>query len=201
MPPVGFHGERAVSQCHQAAGEITPFRDLFAVLFFVSVGMLLDPSAMVADWPALLALLVVATVGKAAIGAGLGRAFGMPLRSALLLGAVVAQVGEFSFLLAEQALHLGLLDARGYNLVLGTAVVSIVLTPILVAGAVRLIERLEHGRLIAEPPTEAAGGFSRWVPSLVIAMPQGGLRGVEAVAGDHRRHARGITLSLLSVVD
>jgi CPA2 family monovalent cation:H+ antiporter-2 len=146
---------------HQAAGEITPFRDLFAVLFFVSVGMLLDPSAMLTDWPALIALLVVATVGKAAIGAGLGRAFGMPLRSALLLGAVVAQVGEFSFLLAEQALHLGLLDARGYNLVLGTAVVSIVLTPILVAGAVRLIERLEHDRLTAEPPTEAAGGFSR----------------------------------------
>jgi CPA2 family monovalent cation:H+ antiporter-2 len=146
---------------HQAAGEITPFRDLFAVLFFVSVGMLLDPAAMVADWPALLVLLVIATVGKAAVSAGLGRLLGLPLRSALLLGATIAQVGEFSFLLAEQALSLELLDTRGYNLVLGTAVASIVLTPVLVSGAVRLIERLEHASLAAEPPVEALGGFSR----------------------------------------
>jgi monovalent cation:H+ antiporter-2, CPA2 family len=146
---------------HQAAGEITPFRDLFAVLFFVSVGMLLDPAAMVADWPALVALLVVATVGKAAISAGAGRLLALPLRSALLLGATIAQVGEFSFLLAERALTLDLLDARSYNLVLGTAVASIVLTPFLLAGAVRLVERLEHGRLVAEPPVEALGGFSR----------------------------------------
>ena len=146
---------------HQAAGEITPFRDLFAVLFFVSVGMLLDPAAMVADWPALLALLTVATVGKAAVSAGLGRLLGLPLRSALLLGATIAQVGEFSFLLAEQALSLDLLDTRGYNLVLGTAVASIVLTPVLVSGAVRLIERLEHAQLAAEPPLEALGGYSR----------------------------------------
>ena len=146
---------------HQAAGEITPFRDLFAVLFFVSVGMLLDPAAMVADWPALLVLLAIATVGKAAVSAGLGRLLGLPLRSALLLGATIAQVGEFSFLLAEQALSLELLDTRGYNLVLGTAVASIVLTPVLVSGAVRLIERLEHASLAAEPPVEALGGFSR----------------------------------------
>ena len=146
---------------HQAAGEITPFRDLFAVLFFVSVGMLLDPAAMLADWPALLALLVVATVGKSAISAGFGRLLGLPLRSALLLGAVIAQVGEFSFLLAERALSLGLLDARGYNLVLGTAVASIVLTPVLRGAAVRLVERLEHARLVAEPPVAALGGFSR----------------------------------------
>jgi monovalent cation:H+ antiporter-2, CPA2 family len=158
---------------HQAAGEITPFRDLFAVLFFVSVGMLLDPAAMVADWPALVALLVVATVGKAAVSAGLGRLLGLPLRSALLLGATIAQVGEFSFLLAEQALSLDLLDTRGYNLVLGTAVASIVLTPVLVSGAVRLIERLEHARLVAEPPVEAMGGFSRG--ELAAAGADGGV--------------------------
>ena len=70
----------------------------------------------------------------------------MPLRSAILLGATIAQVGEFSFLLAEQALSLGLLDTRGYNLVLGTAVLSIVLTPGSLGAAVRLIERLEHAR-------------------------------------------------------
>ena len=154
------------------AVELAPFRDLFAVLFFVSVGMLLDPAAMVADWPALLALLAVATIGKAAVSAGVGRLLGLPLRSALLLGATIAQVGEFSFLLAEQALHLDLLDTRGYNLVLGTAVASIVLTPVLVGGAVRLIERLEHARLAAEPPVEALGGFSRG--ELASARADGG---------------------------
>jgi CPA2 family monovalent cation:H+ antiporter-2 len=146
---------------HQAAGEITPFRDLFAVLFFVSVGMLLDPAAMAADWPALLALLVVATLVKAGSGVLLGRGLGMPLRSAILLCATIAQVGEFSFLLAERALSLGLLDPRGYNLVLGTAVLSIVLTPALLGAAVRLVERLEHGRLGVAPPAEAHGGFTR----------------------------------------
>ena len=137
---------------HQAAGEITPFRDLFAVLFFVSVGMLLDPAAILDDWPALLALLGVAMLVKATVGAILGRLLGMPLRSAILLGATIGQVGEFSFLLAEQALSLGLLDARGYNLILGTAVASIVLTPLLVRGAAGLVARLEHRVPAAEPP-------------------------------------------------
>ena len=61
---------------HQAAGEITPFRDLFAVLFFVSVGMLLDPLAMLQDWPALLAMLVVAIGVKAGASIVLGRLLG-----------------------------------------------------------------------------------------------------------------------------
>ena len=87
---------------HQAAGEITPFRDLFAVLFFVSVGMLLDPLAMLQDWPALLALLVVAIGVKGARASSSAALLGMPLRSAILLGAAIAQVGEFSFLLAER---------------------------------------------------------------------------------------------------
>jgi len=146
---------------HQAAGEITPFRDLFAVLFFVSVGMLLDPAAIAADWPALIALLIVATLVKAATAIALGRLLGMPLRSAILLGATIAQVGEFSFLLAERGLALGLLDARAYNLVLGTAVLSIVLTPLLVRGAVKIVERVEHARVAVDPPVESSASPSR----------------------------------------
>ncbi|HEX5826735.1 MAG TPA: cation:proton antiporter [Candidatus Limnocylindrales bacterium] len=146
---------------HQAAGEITPFRDLFAVLFFVSVGMLLDPAAMLADWPALLVLLAVAMLVKGGAGVALARGLGLPMRSALLLGATIAQVGEFSFLLAERALSLGLLEPRAYNLVLGTAVISIVLTPVLIGVAVRVVERLEHRRLEASPPAEAHGHRSR----------------------------------------
>ena len=146
---------------HQAAGEITPFRDLFAVLFFVSVGMLLDPAAILDDWQALVALLLVAVVVKSGVSIVLGRVLGMPLRSAILLGATIGQVGEFSFLLAARALALDLLDQRGYNLVLGTAVISIVLTPLIVRGAVRVVERLEHRRLAADPPAPGADPSSR----------------------------------------
>jgi CPA2 family monovalent cation:H+ antiporter-2 len=119
--------------------------------------MLLDPAALVSDWPALLALLVVALGVKAAAGAVLGRALGLPARSALLLGATIAQVGEFSFLLAEQALEVELLDVRGYNLVLATAVVTIVLTPPLVSAAASLAARLEHRAAAVDPPVPGHG--------------------------------------------
>lgn len=170
---------------HQAAGEITPFRDLFAVLFFVSVGMLLDPSALVADLPALVALLAVATLGKAGVTALLARALGMPLRSAMLLGASIGQVGEFSFLLAEGAVGLHLLDERGYNLVLATAVLSIVLTPFLIRGAERLVLRLELG---GEPPRGAAlpqGALSRGERAMIEGAGAGPGEGA-AHGGDAR---------------
>lgn len=110
---------------HQAAAEVTPFRDLFAVFFFVSVGMLLDPAPLVGDLGLVAVLVFIAVVGKSVVSAILGRALGVPSRSAILLGAAVAQVGEFSFILAENALHLELIDPRAYNLILGTAVVTI----------------------------------------------------------------------------
>ncbi|MEX1170382.1 MAG: cation:proton antiporter family protein [Chloroflexota bacterium] len=113
---------------HQAAAEVTPFRDLFAVLFFVSVGMLVDPAALVAELPLIGVMVAIAVVIKGGLIALLGRAAGLPVRSALLLGGAMAQVGEFSFILAEDARSLGILDPRAYNLILGTAVVSILLT-------------------------------------------------------------------------
>ena len=127
---------------HQAAAEVTPFRDLFAVLFFVSVGMLVDPAALVADAPIVLVLVIVAVVVKGVSIAVLGRALGLPMRSAILLGAIMAQVGEFSLILAENGRHLDLLDARTYNIVLGTAVVTIILSPFVT----RLGDRLVHAR-------------------------------------------------------
>jgi CPA2 family monovalent cation:H+ antiporter-2 len=114
---------------YQAAAEVIPVRDLFAVLFFVSVGMLVDPNALVAEAPLIAVLVVIAVVGKGALVGGLGILFGLPVRSALLLGGTMAQVGEFSLILAEDALDLDLIDGNAYNLILGTAVVSIVLTP------------------------------------------------------------------------
>ncbi|TFG67514.1 MAG: sodium:proton antiporter [Thermomicrobiales bacterium] len=124
---------------HQAAAEVTPFRDLFAVLFFVSVGMLVDPAALVAD-AGLVAVLIVIAVGvKGVVTAILGRGLGLPSRSAILLGSLMAQVGEFSFILASDGRELGLLSAQTYNLVLGTAVVSILMSPFVARLASRLV--------------------------------------------------------------
>ncbi len=130
---------------HQAAAEVTPFRDLFAVLFFVSVGMLVDPGAIAGDFVLIAVLAVVAVVGKGAVTAGLGRGLGLPRRSALLLGAAMAQVGEFSFILAEEALGLGVVGERAYNLILATAVVTILVSPIGQRVIDRLVDRLETG--------------------------------------------------------
>ena len=91
---------------HQAAAEIIPFRDLFAVLFFVSVGMLVDPAALVARLAgAARAARRGRVAGKGVVIAVLGAVVGLPLRSALLLGGAMAQVGEFSFIVAEQAMQ------------------------------------------------------------------------------------------------
>ena len=129
---------------YQAISEIVPFRDLFAVLFFVSVGMLVDPVSLAAQAGLVAIFVVVAVIVKGALAAGLARAFGLPVRSALLLGATLGQVGEFSFILAQEALGLGILEHSAYDLILGTAVVSIITTPFLVRGADRLVERLER---------------------------------------------------------
>jgi K+:H+ antiporter len=130
---------------HQAAAEVLPFRDLFAVLFFVSVGMLVDPAALLVALPSVIVLVVIAVVVKGGLSGLFGRARGMPTRSAVLLGAGLAQVGEFSFILAEDGLELGILRPAAYNLVLGTAVVSILVSPLAWRVAERII-RWAEGR-------------------------------------------------------
>ncbi|MFP5343782.1 MAG: cation:proton antiporter [Candidatus Limnocylindria bacterium] len=141
---------------HQVAGEVIPFRDLFAVLFFVSVGMLVDPGALLADAGLVALLVVLAVAGKGFVTAALGRTFGLPGRSALMLGATMSQVGEFSFILAEDGLHLGLIDDRAYNLVLGTAVVSILVGSLATRLAERLIPFVERERGSGGPTPAAA---------------------------------------------
>lgn len=137
---------------HQAVAEVVPFRDLFAVLFFVSVGMLVDPASIAAQAGLVLVFVLVAVGLKGILAGALARRFGLPARSAILLGATLAQVGEFSFILAEEALGLGILSQPAYDVLLGTAVVSIVLTPFAVRGADRVVSRLEARRAIPGAP-------------------------------------------------
>lgn len=114
---------------HQAVAEVVPFRDLFAVLLFVSVGMLVDPGALLASLLLVVVLLLVAVPFKAAVAALLTWRAGLPARVAILTGAAIAHVGEFSFIIGQNALDLGIIDRDAYNLVLGTTVGSIVLAP------------------------------------------------------------------------
>src|SRR5262249_57567579 len=97
----------------QAAQAPLPLRDAFAVLFFVSVGMLFNPSIMLAAPLALLVTVLIIVLGKSIAAYAVVRLFGLPGPTALTISASLAQIGEFSFVLAGLGLSLGLLPARG----------------------------------------------------------------------------------------
>lgn len=115
----------------RAASEALPMRDAFAVLFFVSVGMLLDPRYLVEEPGIVLATLAVVMVGKPVIAALVVLALRYPLRVALAVAVALAQIGEFSFILVALGLSLGVVDASALHAVVATAIVSIVLNPLL----------------------------------------------------------------------
>jgi K+:H+ antiporter len=125
--------ESTLSQ--RAAQETLPLRDAFAVLFFVSVGMLFNPSVIIAHPLSLLATLAIITLGKSAVAFGVMRLFRHSESSALMIGASRAQIGEFSFILAGLGVSLGLLPPLGRDLVLAGALISILLTPFFFAAA------------------------------------------------------------------
>ena len=119
---------------HRAAEESLPLRDAFSVLFFVSVGMLFEPAILVEKPFYVLGVVAIIIVGKSLAAAALVIAFRYPLNTALTVAASLAQIGEFSFILAGLGLSLGLLPAEGMSLVLAGALISIALNPFLFAG-------------------------------------------------------------------
>ncbi|PJK00526.1 Kef family K(+) transporter [Lysobacteraceae bacterium NML91-0213] len=118
---------------HKAANDSLPMRDAFAVLFFVSVGMLFDPRIVVEHPLEVLATLLIIVVGKSLAAWGIVRAFGKPSSTALTISASLAQIGEFSFILAGLGLALGVLPAQGQDLILAGALLSIMCNPLLFA--------------------------------------------------------------------
>ncbi len=155
----------------RAAEESLPLRDAFAVLFFVSVGMLFDPTILLRDpWP-LAATLLIIVLGKS-IGAFLiVRAFGHANGTALMISASLAQIGEFSFILASLGVSLHLLPDQGRDLILAGAIVSILLNPALLYAAERV-------RPLIDRPTPATGPTQ-------IAQPVTEERLVTTSLGDH----------------
>ncbi|CAG0995741.1 Putative cation/proton antiporter YbaL [Methylophilaceae bacterium] len=118
---------------HRAAEESLPLRDAFAVLFFVAVGMLFNPAILIEQPLRVLAVVAIIIVGKSIAAMALVIAFRYPLNTALTVAASLAQIGEFSFILAGLGLSLGILPSEGLNLVLAGALASIALNPLVFA--------------------------------------------------------------------
>ncbi|WP_406700541.1 cation:proton antiporter [Singulisphaera sp. Ch08] len=131
---------------HQAASDALPMRDAFAVLFFVSVGMLFNPAATLANWDLTLGVFAVIFIGKPLAALGIVVLLGYPLRTALTAAMALAQIGEFSFILGEEARSLGFLSEAETSVLVSCAIVSITVNPLIF----RLIGPLERW-LLARP--------------------------------------------------
>lgn len=118
---------------HRAADESLPLRDAFSVLFFVSVGMLFDPRVLLDEPLRVLVVVAIIMVGKTLAAVALVLAFRYPMNSALTVGASLAQIGEFSFILAGLGMAVGLLPVEGHSLILAGALISIALNSALFA--------------------------------------------------------------------
>lgn len=142
-------GETQLSR--RAAEETLPLRDAFAVLFFVSVGMLFDPNVLVEQpWPVLATFLII-VVGKSIAAYAIVRAFGHSNTTALTISASLAQIGEFSFILAGLGTGLGILPAEGRDLILAGAILSIFANPFVFTA---IAGRVEAAKKAAEAEAE-----------------------------------------------
>jgi CPA2 family monovalent cation:H+ antiporter-2 len=148
-------GETQLSR--RAAEETLPLRDAFAVLFFVSVGMLFDPAVVIEQPLPLLATVAIILLGKSIAAYMIVRAFGHSGKTALTVAASLAQIGEFSFILAALGTELGMLPSAGRDLILAGAIISIFANPFIFS---LIVSRSEEASAQVEtpPPVEAAKG-------------------------------------------
>jgi CPA2 family monovalent cation:H+ antiporter-2 len=153
-------GETQLSR--RAAEETLPLRDAFAVLFFVSVGMLFNPSVVIEQPLPLLATVAIIVVGKSAAAFVIVRAFGHSHQKALTIAASLAQIGEFSFILAALGVSLNLLPPEGRDLILAGAIISIFLNPFLFSA---IVARRQDG---ADESEQTPPPVTSTVPVLVV---------------------------------
>jgi monovalent cation:H+ antiporter-2, CPA2 family len=142
----------------QAANETLPLRDAFAVLFFVSIGMLFNYQVLLEQPLAVLATVAIIVVGKSIFALGIVLAFRRPMSTALTISASLAQIGEFSFILAGLGVSLKLLPPEGRDLILAGAILSILLNPLLFALLDRVLPKMiaREREAAGEPPILAA---------------------------------------------
>jgi CPA2 family monovalent cation:H+ antiporter-2 len=154
----------------RAATEALPMRDAFAVLFFVSVGMLFDPYHLIRSPGLVAGTLAVIMLGKPMAALTIVRLLGYPLRTASAVAVALAQIGEFSFILAAAGKHLGILDDRAVNTLVAGSIITITLNPLLYRLARPIGAIL--GRFIKEPAGSDSSG------SIAAIDPQAGGDGV-----------------------
>jgi CPA2 family monovalent cation:H+ antiporter-2 len=133
-----------VEYADHALDRVLPMRDVFATLFFASIGMLIDPGFLLGNGWVLLGLVVITLVGKAAIVSLIVRLFGYPLKTALIVGIGINQIGEFSFVLASVAQQEGLFSPDLYGLTVGTTAATLLITPFLLQATPHCLTWLER---------------------------------------------------------
>jgi len=169
---------------HQALSDIIPLRDVFALLFFTSVGMLLDPRFLLDRWDTVLMLVLLVSACKGIIFAGLARIFGYGNVVPLAVGLGLFQIGEFSFVLARVGLADRALSTEMYSLVLSTAIISMMLTPLVSS--------------LTAPLYSLRKRWFKREPLQTINLPETGLHDHVVIAGAGRigRHVAGVLHSL-----
>jgi len=126
---------------HQIFAEVRPFRDSLNSLFFISVGMLVDPVVIVRNLPAILGMSAALIIGKALITTVAAVASRVPLQVGILTGVALAQIGEFSFIILQASAAVGLVTARAYQTLLTSSLLTMVFTPVLFGVARGLVGR------------------------------------------------------------
>ena len=149
---------------HQVGADIFPFREAFAVLFFVSIGMLVNPIYLFNNVGQILALTALIVVGKSMLTLLLGLIFPWQAYTALVVGAGLSQIGEFSFILGQAGIKLGLLNQDQYSLILASALLSITINPLmfrLISPTETFLRKiplvwqyLNHHKVVSHPPEE-----------------------------------------------
>ncbi len=149
---------------HQVGAEIVPFRDFFAVLFFVSVGMLVNPSVVMANIEKIIILALLIIIGKTLVTLSLAFVLPVSARTMIVVAAGLSQIGEFSFIVGQTGVHLGLIDSEQYGVILAAAVIAIIVNPFMfrqilameraLHGVPFLWRRMDRGGPTPEPLTE-----------------------------------------------
>ncbi len=146
---------------HQALGNILPFRDIFASIFFISIGMLLNVEFLFQEPLSIALLSVLVLAAKALIAGGAALVLGFPLRTTIIVGLTICQVGEFSFILSKAGVAYGLLSGENYQMFLDISVLTMALTPFIIGYAPRLADgvmrlplpsRLKTGTFLSAAP-------------------------------------------------
>ena len=129
---------------HETLARILPLRDLFVALFFVSVGLLIDPRAIVEHWPLVLSIVGLVVIGKGLLRGGLAALFAQPLRISFVMALGFTQIGEFTFVMAQVGAESGVLSDANYNVLLASALLTIVVSSSLFRATPALWGRLSR---------------------------------------------------------